>query len=299
MTDGGVTPLDFFLTPSLIAEDMESDPGWTVGATGDDATTGVWERGDPIGTGAQPENDHTPEPGVQCWFTGQGSPGGTIGENDVDGGKTSLVTSVMDVSAAADPVISYWAWYSNNQGSATDDEWLVEISNDGGASWVDLVRRATSTSGWEQFEHRIADFLAPTAAVQIRFVASDEGSGSIVEAAIDDFQIFGGSPATAAPSGPRTSALRLALHPNAPNPFASSTTIRFSLPTPAAVELNVFDVSGRLVRSLASDERREAGLHHVRWDGTDARGERVASGVYFYRVDALGQSAARRMVRLK
>jgi flagellar hook assembly protein FlgD len=53
------------------------------------------------------------------------------------------------------------------------------------------------------------------------------------------------------------------------------------------------------VRSLASDERREAGLHHVRWDGTDARGERVASGVYFYRVDALGQSAARRMVRLK
>ena len=92
---------------------------------------------------------------------------------------------------------------------------------------------------------------------------------------------------------------RNVLLPNLPNPFAASTAIRFSLPAPGNVELRVFDVSGRLVRTLAHGERREAGPQQVVWDGTDSRGKRVTSGVYFYRVDALGQSAARRMVRLK
>ena len=59
--------------------------GFIGGAPGDTATTGQWTLGNPIGTDAQPEDDHTAV-GVNCWFTGQGSPGGSVGENDVDGG---------------------------------------------------------------------------------------------------------------------------------------------------------------------------------------------------------------------
>ena len=52
-----------------------NDEGWTVGDPTDMATTGIWVRDDPFGTGAQPEDDHTPT-GSRCWFTGQGSNGG-------------------------------------------------------------------------------------------------------------------------------------------------------------------------------------------------------------------------------
>ena len=292
---GGFTRVNFFLTPALLALDMETDPSWTVSTT---ATTGAWERVDPNGTGAQPEDDHTADPGVQCWVTGQGTAGGALGQNDVDGGSTTLVTNVMDLSSSPDPVVSYWGWYSNNQGTNIDDEWVVQITDDGGSNWVDVLRTTQSTSGWELFEHRVADFVAPSGSVQLRFVASDLGLGSIVEAAIDDFQVFGDASATDATLSTPTSA-RLALQPNAPNPFASSTAILFSLPEPAVVELTVFDVTGRLVRALASGNRWEAGRHQVRWDGTDALGRQVASGVYFYRVEALGQGASRRMLLLK
>jgi len=298
VVEEGVSMADFILTAALAALDMESDPGWLVGAPDDNATTGIWVRVDPNGTSAQPEDDHTPDPGVQCWVTGQGTPGGAIGENDVDGGKTTLFTGVYDVSAAADPVVSYWGWYSNDQGSAIDDEWLVEITNDG-TTWVEVLRTPVSTSGWELFEHHVSDFVTPTANVQLRFVASDLGSGSIVEAALDDFQIFAGSAVTGVAEADAPTAMRLALHPNAPNPFGSATTIRFSLPAPGRVDLRVYDVAGRLVRTLLNGEPRESGFQQVRWDGTDAAGARVASGVYFYRVNALGQSATRRMLRVK
>jgi subtilisin family serine protease len=295
---GGVTQINFDLSPALLALDMETDPGWTAGIPGDNATTGVWVRVDPNGTGAQPEDDHTPDPGVLCWVTGQGTPGGALGENDVDNGKTTLLTGVIDLSSAPSPAISYWAWYSNDQGTYLDDEWVVEITNDG-VEWTELLRMDVSTSGWEYFQHRVAEFVTPTANIQVRFVASDEGSGSIVEAAIDDFQVFTNVPATDVTPVPGRPGARLVLHPNAPNPFASSTSIRFMLPATATVDLRIFDVAGRLIRTLASGERREAGLQQIRWDGRDAGGSRVASGVYFYRVDALDQSVTERVVRVK
>ncbi|MDA1267326.1 MAG: choice-of-anchor B family protein, partial [Planctomycetota bacterium] len=100
----------------LIDNDMETGQGWSAGAAGDTATTGVWVRGNPIGTDAQPEDDHS-VPGTQCWFTGQGSNGGSVGENDVDGGRTTLLTPIMDLTGG-DMTISYWRWYSNSAGSS-------------------------------------------------------------------------------------------------------------------------------------------------------------------------------------
>jgi PKD repeat protein len=66
-----------------------------------------------------------------------------------------------------------------------------------------------------------------------------------------------------------------------PNPLNPSTTISFALTQPGSVRLAVYDVSGRLVNTLAN-RFMEAGIHDVRWDGTSRTGGRVASGVYFY-----------------
>ena len=221
-------------------------------------------------------------------------------ENEVGGGHTTLLTDVMDLSSAPDPWIRYWAWYVNDGNSVVDDEWVVQITEDGGVEWVDLVRRDHSTQGWAMFTHRVADFVTPGPAVQLRFVAEDAGPGSIVEAAVDDFQVFPSAPSTdVAPEADHGPVVQLALHSNAPNPFVVSTTLRYSLPARASVDLRIFDVAGRLVRTLSPAAPQDAGRHEVRWDGTATGGRRVASGVYFARVSALGQSATRRLVRLE
>lgn len=85
---------------------------------------------------------------------------------------------------------------------------------------------------------------------------------------------------------------------NVPNPFNPSTTIRFSLSSREHVTVAVFDAHGRLVRTLA-DETRAAGDHSVQWDGRDAGGKSVASGVYFYRLTAGGSTESKKMVLLK
>jgi hypothetical protein len=91
---------------------------------------------------------------------------------------------------------------------------------------------------------------------------------------------------------------RLALDQNLPNPFNPRTEIRFELPRAARVTLQVYDLRGRLVRTLVNGPR-EAGPQTVTWSGRDARGAEVASGVYVYRLATGGQVLQRKMTLLK
>jgi len=88
------------------------------------------------------------------------------------------------------------------------------------------------------------------------------------------------------------------LFQNTPNPFWPDTRIAFDLPAAGRAELKIFDVSGRLIRTLV-DEKRPAGPHSVRWDGRDGNGRAVASGVYFYSLTAPGVDENRRMILVK
>ena len=171
-------------------DDLENETGWTVGDVDDNASTGIWERVDPNGTGAQPEEDHTPDPGIMCYVTGQGTPGGGIGANDVDGGKTTLFSPVFAVPLNATEV-SYARWYSNNQGSSPgSDEMEVFVSNNGGGNWV-LVETVSENAGaWVVHGFLPGELgVVPTDQMQLKFVASDYGGGSIVEAGIDDLTV--------------------------------------------------------------------------------------------------------------
>lgn len=89
-----------------------------------------------------------------------------------------------------------------------------------------------------------------------------------------------------------------ALHPNHPNPFNPSTSIRLDLPDGGTVELAVYDVLGRRVRSLLSSEVC-MGSHVVTWDGRDDGGLDVASGLYLRRIVTGDFTAIGRMLLLK
>ncbi|MDZ7264677.1 MAG: right-handed parallel beta-helix repeat-containing protein [candidate division KSB1 bacterium] len=71
-----------------------------------------------------------------------------------------------------------------------------------------------------------------------------------------------------------------ALSPNYPNPFNPSTTIQYDLPLPAYITLKIFDLMGREIRTLV-DTKKEAGCHHVVWDGKNGHENNMSSGVYF------------------
>ncbi|UCG52718.1 MAG: T9SS type A sorting domain-containing protein [Candidatus Latescibacterota bacterium] len=92
--------------------------------------------------------------------------------------------------------------------------------------------------------------------------------------------------------------LALALYQNLPNPFNRSTEIGFNLDKDAWVALSVYDVSGKLVQTLVS-RPLIAGEHTEVWDGRDMNGNRVASGIYFYRLEVGNKSLNRKAVLLR
>ena len=111
-----------------------------------------------------------------------------------------------------------------------------------------------------------------------------------------DIIVYLGDPVSQATgTGP---VLRNTLSQNYPNPFNPQTSIGFSLKARGYVELSIYDVGGRLVRTLAN-ESRAAGAYELTWDGRDERGQAVASGVYFYRLVAAEFTQTRKMVLLK
>jgi hypothetical protein len=188
---------------------------------------------------------------------------------------------------------------------------LHYYSVDGGSFWYDALCTYTSSSNcgtgsgsggtlgsgnsggpmgpyvWE------APWVPPQSEVLYRILAIDE-AGNIGEYVSDPFTID-----TTTAAGPLPQVTELALVGNTPNPFNPSTTIRFGVPETTNVRLDVFDLRGRLVRSLVRDQLEGPAWHEVVWDGTGDRGETVASGVYVYRLQAGDQTISKRMSLLK
>ncbi len=179
---------------TVFSDAFETNLGWTFGAAGDTATTGQWQRAIPLLTAAQPGSDHTEGAGTICAITGAAA--GAVGDNDVDGGYTTLVSPTMNLAGRTNAYVSYWRWYNNVAGaSPAIDTMRVEISNDNGATWTNFetVGPATQNSGgWLNKTARLDSGGLPTLTSQMkmRFIADDALPGSIVEAAIDDFLIY-------------------------------------------------------------------------------------------------------------
>jgi flagellar hook assembly protein FlgD len=99
-------------------------------------------------------------------------------------------------------------------------------------------------------------------------------------------------------STPEETALSTRLVGNAPNPFNPRTTISFDLGQSGPVRLEIFDVRGRLVRTV--DNRVfSAGSHSVLWDGRDNQGGDTASGLYFFRMTTDSASETHKMLLVR
>jgi hypothetical protein len=153
-----------------------------------------------------------------------------------------------------------------------------EISADGGTHW----QAVPADGSWQTLHYPGAEPLW-----RATLLYSEPGSPPLVDEVMLEWVY---DPSSVPGMGPN----RLALHPNAPNPFNLATTIHFDLLRPDHVLLEVFDSSGRLVRRLLDQDLR-AGRHAITWQGQNDARQPVSSGVYLCRLRIPGSEQLRKI----
>jgi subtilisin family serine protease len=164
----------------------------------------------------------------------------------------------------------------------------IYASTDSDSSWS-LV--ADGVAG-ESYSWTVPSVFSPSA--RVRVYLFDEAGVMGYDSSDEPFGIVGSLTGVESSEKP----VRFAVRQNAPNPFNPVTVIGFDLPSREKVRLEVFQPSGRHVRTLV-DRVMPAGRHEIKWDGRDERGAALPSGVYLYRVRAGSHNEARRMLLLK
>jgi len=358
---------DYSLAPAPVWDPLETAAGWTVGAPGDNAFSGIWTWVTPQGTGPRPAGepepeppvahgpggrnpgpepasphgpgltrashagegllpfraehegappavlpnmapylDHTPGSGTQCFVTGNSADSVNIDDADVDGGKTSLTTPALNLSAMTQPVIGYWRWFASyfpigiavgHNGPDVDDYLAVLISNDNGTTWTAVDTTRGLENDWEECAIHVANYVTPTAQVKLRFVACDGGAPTTCEAGIDDLVAYDAALGPVGSPNPIVPA-RLAFRAPAPNPAAGAVRLVLDVPVAGEVSVEVLDVSGRRVCTLHRGAA-SAGELPLTWDGRDAGGREAPAGLYFARAALGGAQALTRFARVR
>lgn len=244
---------------TIIHEDMEFYAGdWNLGDVNDDATSGQWVMDAPVASyltygvassQVQTGLDHTATNTINiCAFTGNANLTDGAGTNDVDRGRNTMYSPKYDLTEFLDPVISYYRWFSNDQGATPgNDPWRVHITNGDGV-WHVAEYTHTADHSWRANMIRVSEFVPITDKVQLKFIASDsvisildlEGQ-SLVEAAIDDLMVWD----LATDVGVEDLAVQ-SMHAY-PNPADDRLVIQFSEAVPAEFSVRITSVIGELM----------------------------------------------------
>lgn len=263
---------------------MDTNPGWT--------TQGLWAYGRPMGGGGQygypdPISGHT---GANVY--GYNLNGDY--ENNLP--ERHLTTPALDLTGYAGVQVSFWRWLGVEQ-PAYDHAYFRVSKN--GTTWSTIWSNTATIeeNAWSQHTYDISA-LADNTTVYLRWtMGTTDSSWQYCGWNIDDVEITGILVTASGVESPGVVS-RVSLLPSSPNPFRESATIAYSVPAAGRVRIAVYDVAGRLVRTVVDDDV-EAGLHATQWDGRDRSGTAVASGVYFCRIEACGTSDTRSIVVLK
>ncbi len=280
-----VAPLE-----AIVEEDAEAgSPDWTHEA----ASGGFGDQWHLSTT-----RNHTPA-GATSWKCGDTGAGDYASLLDA-----ALVTPTFDLLAYSR--LKFWQWIEAEESGAYPgrayDGGLVEISIDGGA-WTQIfpnggythtIREGSTAgpflegtdvfSGTVDWHEVVFDLTEFSGSAQLRFRFGSDGADTREGWYVDDVLIEG---FLVGYSGIEEQLTRRVLQLSSadPNPFMSRTTLSYSLPEQADVLLQVFDLSGRVVRTL-KNETQTAGTYRVEWDGRGDDTRLLPAGVYLTRLRA-------------
>ncbi|MEE9553755.1 MAG: S8 family serine peptidase [candidate division Zixibacteria bacterium] len=186
-------------------------------------------------------------------------------------------TFSLDLSGGASSMSFYFMGHLQSD----RDYLFVEASIDGGENWIQASDDITGAeTNFIQYNVSLDDF-AGQPDVRLRFHLTTDGSGRRDGVFLDDIAISWNP--TEADERDETLPGLFSLNQNYPNPFNPSTSISFLLAEKGEVHLAVYDLLGREVNTLVSTTL-EPGNHQMEWDGSDNKGDDVASGVYLYKL---------------
>jgi hypothetical protein len=232
-------------------------------------------------------------------IVGQGPGAGFDGEILGSGCPDNLDIDVIAAISGGEAVANFVE-------SLEDGDDPVSCANDvNRAPWHAIVRRATGTNNCQRsvaMSFSFSELYPLNCADQCLF---DDYiiNGENADLVIDLFQ-WAGCPINPNPIGIKDpdAAPRAVneLYQAQPNPANPSAMIRYTIAQKGHVQLRIFDVSGRLVRTLVDQVQEPAATPYERvWDGMNDQGQKVGSGVFFYQIDAPGFSSSKKLVILK
>ncbi len=261
-------------------DDFVLDYGWI--STGN-ADTGDWERGIPVETSfgngniSNPGEDVNDDLGNRAYVTGNS--GGGVGDDDVDDGNVVLTSPVMDLTGYGEPVLNYRLWFVNAGGGGNpNDELTVSISN--GTDVVELENISNSVSNWRPNSvHPLFGLIELTDNMTLIIETADDDPGHLVEGGFDAFLVTDNNPISAVYQPVDFAASLVA----SPNPFAAYTIMDYTLDTD-------FDEARFVVHNQLGQEVELVKL--TANEGTVALGAKLATGMYFVRLEVDGTLVA-------
>ncbi|MBN2564734.1 MAG: T9SS type A sorting domain-containing protein [Candidatus Eisenbacteria bacterium] len=264
------------------AHDFESgESGWVHGGA-----TDAWSL-----------TDNRSHSGAQSWYVG------IPGEWVYSDNENSYLDSPLFVRGE-NAELSFWCWYEFP--IYHEDGFYVEVLSPGAVvvDTLDFIGSGGALdflgsigNDWLEYRYRLPGEVGDSLAIRFVFVsdADDVAEGVYV----DDVSIRGTAfPTDTGSESDEELSSVIALRQNSPNPFRSSTRLSFETLVPGNVTLSVYNVQGRLIRTLASGFAG-AGSHESFWDGTDEFGTEVAGGVYLYRLTLGEDEQTRKMILLR
>jgi len=253
--------------------------------------------------------DDSFENGLLYWKSGGTNNTWGLTANDANSGNVSMsdsptinyyddtdswIESNFSLDLSAGPASVSFYYMGNLQ---TDRDYLyLESSTDGGTTWNQVSTPITGNQlTFTQYEASLDDLIGYSD-VRLRFHLTSDATGQRDGILLDDISINWTQTSIDDNSG--TIPNSFTLSQNYPNPFNPSTEISFTIPVNGQVKLTVFDLLGRNVKTLISEELT-AGSHEITWEGNDESGKNVASGIYLYKLETAGMNQVKMMTLIR
>ncbi len=232
---------------------------------------------------------------VQIWVRGQDASTAKSANNW--GVAESYTLTVLDVDGIANATtLAYFTATSKNNNVVLN--WRTESEHDNAYF---IVEKSLSKDG--PFE-KIATIKAQGSAVagaDYKYIDEDVNGGNEYYYRLTDVSISGtkiSHPVIKVLANGRPRPTTFYIAQNYPNPFKDNTVIEYAIPVKAPVTLSVYDITGKLVKTLVN-EVQNVNYYRVTWDGTDYKGSKVASGVYFYKLTSGDFEKSLKMTHIK
>jgi carboxypeptidase T len=204
------------------------------------------------------------------------------------------LTLAQPINISTYPVcyLSFWNRYSLENGY---DYGNVEVSSNNGTTWQTVNSYTGNNTTWTQQSFDITSYANSATQLLIRFRLTSDANTQSSGWWVDDIKLTNYCMIANGVSNHNNEFPKMfALGQNYPNPFNPVTVIKYQLPIQSYVTIRVYDILGKEIATLVNNERKSGGYYEVKFDGSN-----LASGMYFYKIEAGTFSDTKKMILIK